>query len=84
MAIARRSLPEVSLELSFWDFATPADVAELLRRSHGPAGRGVAVQCSVAAKSDGRDKDYRFWLAVECELSAEGPASADALQEQRH
>ncbi len=49
---------------SFWDIATPEEAARILTEWFGMMAAQLAVDCALAAGSDHRDDDRRFWLAV--------------------
>lgn len=49
---------------SFWDIATPERAATEVTRIYGDKAALAIAQCSLGAKADGRDDDYRFWAAV--------------------
>lgn len=53
---------------SFWDLTTPEEAADALRSFYGPTAAKAAGQCATAARGDGRESDYRFWLAVSAAL----------------
>ena len=53
---------------SFWDLMTPADAAATFRDMYGAGAADAAAQCAVAAQTDNRDSDHRFWAAVAAEL----------------
>lgn len=59
---------------SFWDLATPAEAAAVLRESHGAQAADAAQECASAAKKDDRETDRLFWLAVTAELK-NGPCA---------
>ena len=60
---------------SFWDLATPEEAADALQSFYGSAAAEAAGHCASAAKGDGRESDYRFWLAVSAALTGTAPAS---------
>lgn len=49
---------------SFWEIATPEEAARILTDWFGIMAAQLAVDCALAAGSDQRDDDRRFWLAV--------------------
>ncbi len=49
---------------SFWDIATPEEAARILTGWFGMMAAQLAVDCALAAGSDQREDDRRFWLAV--------------------
>lgn len=49
---------------SFWDISTPERAATEAARIYGENAGLAVMQCSLGAKADGRDDDYRFWIAV--------------------
>lgn len=49
---------------SFWDLATPEEVAGMIAELYGGGAVEAAEQCVASASSDQRDDDYRFWTAV--------------------
>ncbi|MDJ0944965.1 MAG: hypothetical protein QNJ30_15970 [Kiloniellales bacterium] len=67
---------------SFWDIATPEEAAHILSGWFGVMAAQLAVDCALAAGSDQKDDDRRFWLAVLDHLTgstrrrAPGPALA--------
>lgn len=64
---------------SFWDLTTPEEAALMLYDLYGEAASQAAARCVVAAQSDGRDADCRFWIAVVLWLKGEGDTAANAL-----
>lgn len=69
---------------SFWDLATPADAAALLRDSYGAAAADAALGCASAAKNDDRETDHQFWLAVAAELKKDPAVAASVSQPASH
>lgn len=53
---------------SFWDLASPAEAAALLREFYGAGAAEAATQCAIAARNDDRPSDHQFWRAVAIEL----------------
>lgn len=52
---------------SWWDLGTPEWAAALVVEVYGDRAVFSAAECALAATADGRDEDYRFWIAVfEC------------------
>jgi hypothetical protein len=49
---------------SFWDLASPAEAARLLREQYGADATDSAAECARMALADSRDTDHQFWLAV--------------------
>lgn len=49
---------------TFWDVASPVEAAGAFVKLYGPDAAGAARECAQTATADGRDEDYRFWLAV--------------------
>lgn len=63
--LCRAAVSEAPLDwTSFWDLATPAEAADLLRVEHGADALRVAEHCAAVAQGDDRDSDHDFWLAV--------------------
>jgi hypothetical protein len=56
---------------SFWDVSSPEEAAGTLRELYGVATAEAASKCAVAAQCDGRDEDYRFWIATLAELNGD-------------
>jgi hypothetical protein len=69
---------------SFWDLATPADAAAVLRDSYGPRAAQAAEECASAAKNDDRETDHFFWLAVAAELKKDRGVAASVAQPVSH
>jgi hypothetical protein len=63
---------------SFWDLATPEEAAHTLQEFYGEAAAEAAIRCAIAAQSDTRDADYRFWMAVVARLSGSAEPTLDA------
>jgi len=63
---------DISTWNSFWDLASPEEAARALRTYYGAAAAEAAARCATAAKSDDRESDYRFWIAVSAELNGIG------------
>ena len=55
---------------SFWDIASPRQGATALRQWFGDQAATAAQSCADAAKTDDRDDDYRYWIAVLARLKA--------------
>ena len=49
---------------SFWDLGSPQEASAFLVEEYGSKAATHAAECALAARSDGRDEDYRFWTAV--------------------
>ena len=49
---------------SFWDISTPERAATEATRIYGENAGLAVMHCGLGAKADGRDDDYRFWVAV--------------------
>lgn len=56
-------LPGISWR-SFWDLATPEDVAQILREMFGDDAAKIAAENGLVAKSDDREEDFQFWSTV--------------------
>ncbi len=65
---------------SFWDLASPAEAAALLREFYGDAAADAATHCAAAARSDDRPSDHRFWMAVAAELEDVSPVDLGASE----
>lgn len=55
---------------SFWDIASPRQGATALRQWFGDQAAAEAQRCADAAKADGRDDDYRYFVAVLAQLKS--------------
>lgn len=55
---------------SFWDLSTPSAAAEIMTGTYGTRATLAAADCAKTARWDGRDEDYRFWVAVLAHLTA--------------
>ena len=62
---------------SFWDVANPRQAATALAELYGEAATAAAAECAAAARSDDRDDDYRFWIAVQARLQAARRGAAE-------
>lgn len=49
---------------SFWDVTSPEKAARWMQETYGTQAATAAAHCALAADSDARPADYRFWLAV--------------------
>lgn len=63
---------------SFWDLANPRQGAKALTEMYGDAAAAAAAKCAVDARSDDRDDDFRFWIAVLARLQAAQQLTAEA------
>lgn len=55
---------------TFWDLADPQRAATILAELYGDAAATAAADCAATARTDERDDDYRFWIAVQARLQA--------------
>jgi hypothetical protein len=69
---------------SFWDLATPAEAAAMLRESYGAGAAEAALECASKAKEDDRETDHFFWLAVSAELKKDPCAATSGPQPAAH
>ena len=58
---------------SFWDIATPDQMAKELGEQYGADAKTACHINILHAKSDNRMQDYQFWLAVLCRLYGISP-----------
>ncbi len=58
--VASDDVPEVTL----WSGLDPERAIEALTSLYGPEASVAAAWCALGARSDGRQKDYRFWFDV--------------------
>lgn len=53
---------------SFYDLTTPQEAAATLREFYGAGAARAAITCAAAAQTDGREQDFKFWMAAFAEL----------------
>lgn len=58
---------------SFWDVATPDQMATAMKEVYGLSAKTACHENVMQAKRDDRQVDYQFWLAVLCSLYGEKP-----------
>lgn len=61
--------------LTLWDFADPDEAAKAALDIYGPDAMTAAAHCALTARFDGRERDYRFWVAVFSQLKHASLAS---------
>ncbi len=57
-------MPDMPNWRSFWDLFSPEEAARVLIVFHGSNAALAAAHCGLSAHGDGRNEDYRFWVAV--------------------
>ena len=68
---------------SFWDLASPERAARVLVAMYGTDATLAAAHCALAARTDERREDARFWHAVFRRLRAGEQAQAEQIQDAR-
>jgi hypothetical protein len=56
-------------DVALWDGIDPGAVVEAALAVYGPSAATAAAWSAVAARCDGREGDYRFWLGIYLRLS---------------
>ncbi|WP_292668562.1 hypothetical protein [Mesorhizobium sp.] len=54
--------------LALWELSNPQAATEAAIALYGSSATTAAAWCAVSARCDGREADYRFWLAVFAQL----------------
>ncbi|WP_292442261.1 hypothetical protein, partial [Mesorhizobium sp.] len=54
--------------LALWELSNPQAASEAAIALYGSSAATAAAWCAVSARCDGREADYRFWLAVFAQL----------------
>ena len=57
-----------NMGLALWELSNPQAATEAAIALYGPSAATAAAWCALCARSDGREADYRFWLAVFVQL----------------
>ncbi|CDX21374.1 conserved hypothetical protein [Mesorhizobium plurifarium] len=68
-----RFLDQASLDV--WDFANPDEAANAALEVYGADAITAAAHCALNAHFDGRERDYRLWLAVFSKLGGGEPGT---------
>ncbi len=68
---------------SFWDLATPEEMARSFIELYGEGNRRAVGECIRTAVEDGRHEDCRFWRAVKVILDAGLEADPDVGDPER-
>jgi len=58
-----------------WDFADPNEAANAALEIYGADAITAAAHCALNAHFDGRERDYRLWLAVFSKLGGGVPGT---------
>ncbi|BAV52623.1 Uncharacterized protein MLTONO_p0153 (plasmid) [Mesorhizobium loti] len=56
-------------DFAFWDVAQPEEAVKAALDLYGPNAVTAAAHCTLTARFDGRDRDYRFWSEVFTKLN---------------